>query len=216
MCGGRGERLHALTQHSPKPLLDVGGKPMMESIIEQLVEQGFRKLWLCVHYKADLIEQYFGNGERFGCKIKYTHEREPLGTGGALALLPKFNVPFIVHNADILTRVKYGHLMSFHAEQGCDATVCLALHQYQCEFGVADVEDHRLLRIREKPVENFMINAGIYVLDPKVFAKLPKGHFDMPEAVERFDSVAAYPIKDFWKDVGRFTDLEEAREEWVA
>ncbi len=215
MCGGRGERLHALTKHTPKPMLPVGDKPMIESIIEGFRDQGFKKFWLCVHYKADLIKDYFGNGEGLGVKIKYTEEREPLGTGGALRLLPKFDVPFIVCNADVLTRISYGELMTFHGQSNCKATVCLALHQYQVEFGVAEVEDGRLIRMKEKPIENFLINGGVYVIDPSALDDAPEGRFDMPELIDRLDSVAAYPIHDYWRDVGRFNDLERARAEWT-
>lgn len=216
MCGGRGERLHALTQHTPKPLLPVGGKPMVESIIEGFRDQGFKRFWLCVHYKAELIEKHFGNGERLGVKIKYTHEDRPLGTGGALRLLPKFDQPFIVCNADVLTRLSYGHLMSFHAQERCQATVCLALHQYQVEFGVADVEDNRLVRMHEKPINNYLINGGIYVLNPEALDHAPEGAFGMPELIERLDKVAAYPIQGFWVDCGRWEDYTKANGEWPA
>ena len=192
-------------------MLEVGDKPMLETMIEGFRDQGFKRIWLCVHYKADLIEEYFGHGEKHGVKIKYTHEKEPLGTGGALALLPKFEVPFIVCNADVMTKMSYGHLMSFHSEQNCQATICLALYQHQIDFGVADVEDHRLLEMREKPIENYLINGGIYVLEPSALDEIPKGAFDMPDLISRLDSVAAYPIHSQWIDVGRFADLERAR-----
>ena len=215
MCGGKGERLHALTRHTPKPMLPVGDKPMIESLIETFRDQGFRKFWLCVHYKAEMIEGYFGNGSRWGVKIGYTHEKEPLGTAGALRLLPKFNVPFIVQNADILTRISYGELMTHHGQSNAPATMCLALHQHQIEFGVADVEDGRLVRIREKPIENYYVNAGIYVLDPKALEQLPpEGPCDMPDLIGKLDPVSAYPIHDYWRDLGRFEDLERARQEW--
>lgn len=214
MAGGRGERLHALTQHTPKPLLPVGDKPMVESIIEGFRDQGFRRIWLCVHYKAELIERYFGDGARLGVKIRYTHEAEPLGTGGALRLLPRFEVPVIVSNADILTRVPYGQLMEFHARSNAQATVCLALHQHQVEFGVAEVEGERLVGIREKPIVNYHVNGGIYVLEPSAVEQAPEGAFDMPDLIGRLERVAAYPIHDYWRDVGRFNDLEKAQAEW--
>ena len=214
MAGGRGERLHALTQHTPKPMLQVGDKPMIESLIEGFRDQGFKRIWLCVHYKADLIEQYFGDGSKWGVKLKYTHERAPLGTGGALKLLPKFEVPCIVCNSDIITRVNYGHLMEFHARSNARVTMCLALHQYQVEFGVAEVEGDRITGFREKPIENFLINGGIYVLEPSVIDEAPNGHFDMPDLIGSLEHVAAYPIHDHWRDVGRWTDLAEANAEW--
>lgn len=210
MCGGRGERLHALTKTTPKPMLPVGDKPMIESIMEGFRDQGFRKFWLCVHYKADLIENHFGDGSRLGVKIRYTHEKEPLGTGGAIRLLPEFDVPFIVCNADVLTRISYGHLMTFHAQSGAKATICLALHQHQVEFGVADVDGDRLMGIQEKPIVNYHVNGGIYVLEPAALESAPEGRFDMPDLIGRLDHVAAYPIPGPWLDVGRFTDYAKA------
>lgn len=192
-------------------MLEVGDKPMIHSLIEDFRDQGFKRIWLCLHYKADLIRNYFGDGTKFGVKIQYTEEETPMGTGGALHLLPRFEVPFIACNADILTRIKYGELMSFHGASNCEATVCAALHQHQIEFGVLDIEDGRLTAMREKPIENYYVNGGIYVLDPKVFEMLPQGAFDMPDLVSSLDSVAAYPLHDQWIDLGRFADLERAR-----
>lgn len=212
MAGGRGERLHGLTQHTPKPMLPVGDKPMVQSLIEGFRDQGFKRIWLCVHYKAELIEEHFGDGSRFGVKIRYTHEPAPLGTGGALRLLPKFEVPFIVCNADVITRISYGELMEHHARSNAMATICCALYQKQIDFGVVDVgEDGMVTGLREKPIENIPINGGIYVLDPsvrKVFPKTPE--FDMTDLIERLDRVSAYPIHDFWMDVGRFADYNRA------
>lgn len=214
MAGGRGERLHGLTQHTPKPLLHVGDKPMVESIIEGFRDQGFKKIWLCIHYKAELIKDHFGDGSRLGVRVRYTEEEHPLGTGGALRLLPRFEIPFIVCNADVLTKVSYGHLMEHHARSNAEATMCLALHQHQIEFGVVDTEDGYVTGLREKPIENYAINGGIYVLEPDAIDHAPEGPFDMPDLISRLDRVAAYPIHDQWIDVGRFNDLQQARAEW--
>ena len=218
MAGGRGLRLHPLTEKSPKPLLHVGGKPILEQIIDGFAAQGFRKFWLCVNYKAELIEAHFGNGEGRNIKIKYIHESEPLGTGGALRLLPPFEVPFIVCNADVLTKVSYGHLMEHHARANAQATVCLALHQYQVPYGVAEfngADAESLIGISEKPVLSALVNAGIYVLEPKALEHAPEDAFDMPDLIGKLDRLAHYPIEGYWVDVGRFEDLARANGEWA-
>ena len=216
MAGGRGLRLHPLTEKHPKSLLKVGGKPILEQIIDGFAAQGFRRFWLCVNYKAELIEGYFGNGEARGLKIKYVHEDEPLGTGGALALLPRFEVPFIVCNADVLAHIEYGKLMEFHARANAQATICLALHQTQIPFGVAEFEDDQFTGLREKPIEEFLVNAGVYVLDPTALDSAPDGRFDMPDLIARLDRLAAYPVEGYWIDIGRWEDYGRANAEWPA
>lgn len=216
MAGGRGMRLRGLTEDHPKALVHVGGQPMIETIIQGFRDQGFKRFWLCLGYRAHMIQEYFGNGAKFGVKIKYIHEAEPLGTAGALRLLPDFDVPYIVSNCDVLVAptISYGHLMEAHARSGALATVCLALHQVQIEFGVATMEDGRLINIREKPIENFMVNAGIYVLEPDAVSRAPKGRFDMPELLDNLDSLGHYPIEGQWHDVGDFEDLARVNGTW--
>ena len=214
MAGGRGLRLHPLTDRHPKPLLKVGGKPILEQIIEGFAKQGFKRFWLCLNYKAELIEGYFGDGASRGVKIRYIHEEQPMGTGGALTLLPRFETPFIVSNADILARIPYGSLMEFHARSNADATVCLGLHQYQIPYGVAEIEGERVKAIQEKPIESFSVNAGVYVLEPRALDHAPSGPFDMPDLISKLENVAAYPIEGFWVDVGHFEALAAANQEW--
>jgi len=213
MAGGRGQRLHPLTDTRPKPLLNVGGKPILEQIIDGFASQGFKKFWISVGYKADLIEKHFGNGSNKGLKIRYIHEEQPLGTAGALNLLPVFGVPFIVCNADILAKVEYGRLMEHHARSNAQATVCLGLHQYQVPFGVAVFEDERLVAFREKPIENIQVNAGIYVLDPTALAHLPEGRSDMTDLLDKLE-LSAYPIEGYWTDVGHWESYARANAEW--
>ncbi len=213
MAGGRGQRLHPLTDTRPKPLLNVGGKPILEQIIDGFVKQGFKKFWISLGYKGDLIAAHFGNGASRGIKIKYMDEVQPLGTAGSLNLMPRPEVPFIVCNADILAKVEYGRLMEHHARSNAQATVCLGLHQYQVPYGVAVFEDERLVAFREKPIENIQVNAGIYVLDPTALALLPEGPSDMPDLLDKLE-LSAYPIEGYWTDVGHFESYARANAEW--
>lgn len=216
MSGGRGMRLAGLTKDRPKGLIEVGGMPMIETIMRGFAGQGFKRFWLCLGYRADMIQDYFGDGADLGVKINYIHETEPLGTGGALRLLPEFGVPYIVSNCDVLVEpvISYGHLMEAHARSGAKATVCLALHQQQIGFGVADMVDGYLVGIREKPIENFMVNAGIYVLEPDAVDMAPAGRFDMPELLDQFGALGHFAIQGQWLDIGSFEDLARANGSW--
>ena len=221
MAGGRGQRLHPLTEHTPKPMLQVGQKPMLETIIEGLVGQGFDDIILAVHYKADLISDHFGDGARFNAAIGYIYEKEPLGTAGALRLLPTdLEGSVIVVNADIITDLDYNDLMKFHNESGTLATICLALHQYQVPFGVAKVAGDKVYHIDEKPISNFQVNAGIYVIHPFLIDLIPREkRYDMPDlledalnkkAVDGAPTVSGYVLSGCWADVGTFEAYREA------
>jgi dTDP-glucose pyrophosphorylase len=220
MAGGLGTRLRPLTENTPKPLLNVGGKPLIETIVESFVAQGFRDIYLSVNYKAELFREHFGDGRRFGARIAYIDETEPRGTAGALALLPERpETPLIVMNGDLLTAVDYRSLLRFHMESQAAATMCVREYSVQVPYGVIEVEDNRLTRIVEKPTHSFFINAGIYALSPEALDLVPgEGFFDMPtlfgELVERGRTAAAFPIREYWLDIGRMEDLERARGEY--
>lgn len=215
MAGGRGLRLHPITEKTPKPLLKVGSRPLLEQIITRFRDQGFLDFILSVNYLADLIRDYFGNGDSLGVNISYVQEREPLGTGGALRIIPVecLTEHFVVSNADVLTDLNYNDLLKTHRRNGAEATVALALHQEQIRFGVADTDGQLLTRLREKPIENFMVNAGIYVISRNSLSKMPKGRFDMPDFLSRLCPVAVHPIEGAWHDVGTFESIVRASQE---
>lgn len=213
MAGGRGLRLHPLTLTQPKPLLRVGNKPILETIIDKFIAQGFLRFILCVNYKAELIQRYFGDGSEKGCTITYIHENEFLGTAGALRFYKPMNQPFIVHNADIIADIDFNDLMRAHKAHGQDATVALALYQHQIPYGTAVIQGDTVTEIREKPIESFLVNAGIYVLPPKAPMMLDKGPSDMPDLLNRL-TVGAYPIEGFWCDLGHFESLAVASINW--
>lgn len=213
MAGGRGLRLHPITEKTPKPLLKIGSKPILRSIVDGFVEQGFSDIWLAVRYKAELIMGYFGDGREIGASIRYLVEDEALGTAGALNLLPEDGGPTIVSNADVLTKINYRNLLDHHHASGCLATVCTALHQQQVHFGVVDSIDGLMTSIREKPIESWQVNAGIYVISDGAMGYAPfSGPLMMTDLLTSLPrgSVNVYPLENFWIDIGRFEDLGRA------
>lgn len=217
MAGGRGERLRPLTDSLPKPMIPVAGRPILERIILHLVGFGVRRIFLAVNYKAHMIEDHFGDGAAFGCAIEYVREDVPLGTGGALSLLPDAPAdPLLVLNGDLLTQFDVGSMLGFHGAGAYRATVGIHEYAHTIPFGVIDLDRDRVTRMREKPAEVWQANAGIYVLDPDLIARIPKAtYFPLPALVEEClahgEPVGGYRIEQDWIDVGRQPELERAR-----
>jgi|JI10StandDraft_1071094.scaffolds.fasta_scaffold14957_7 dTDP-glucose pyrophosphorylase len=220
MLGGQGTRLHPLTENTPKPMLDIGDKPLLETIVRTISGHGFRKFFFAVNYKADVIRNYFGNGEKFGVQIEYLLEKERLGTAGALSLLPgKPAGPMLVMNGDILTNSNFAHLVEFHRQNKAHATMCVREYQHQLPYGVVQNSGTRLESFVEKPNQSFFVNAGIYVIDPEALDFVPQGqYFDMPQLFDALAKAghesAVFPIREYWLDIGRHDDLERAREDY--
>jgi dTDP-glucose pyrophosphorylase len=220
MAGGLGERLGTLTRDRPKPMLNVGGRPLLETIIRNVVQQGFRNIFISVNYKAELIENHFGDGTAFGAIIQYVHETERLGTAGALGLLSSPpDLPVVVMNGDILTTINYGGLLDFHNGTPADATMAVREHRVHVPYGVVTTSEGYLQAIREKPTESWFVSAGIYVIGPAAFDHVERGvHIDMPTVLERIVAnkgrVAVYPIREYWLDIGRMEDFERAHAEF--
>lgn len=217
MAGGKGTRLHPHTESCPKPMLEVGGKPMLEHIIEKAREDGFRNFVISLHYLGHIIEEHFGDGSKYDVHIDYLREDEPLGTAGCLSLLPKPpELPFIVTNGDVLTDIHYNEFLNFHNRYEASATMAVRQHEIQNQFGVVRTRGVEIEGFEEKPVYRSHVNAGIYVLDPCVLKHLKhKQHCDMPTLFERIKQNAGrtivYPMHEPWLDVGRPEDLVYAR-----
>lgn len=217
MAGGQGTRLRPHTESCPKPMLPVGGKPMLEHIIERAKSQGFHHFVIAVHYLGQMIEDYFGDGSQWQVSIDYLHEETPLGTAGALKMLnPVPELPILVSNADVLTDIHYGELLDFHHYHAATATMAVRLHEWQHPFGVVRTKGFDLIGFEEKPVTRSHINAGIYVLEPSALDHLKQAEYcDMPTLFSRLHDGAArtivYPMHEPWLDVGREGDLEIAR-----
>ncbi len=220
MAGGMGSRLRPLTNDCPKPLLEVGNKPILETILENFIEYGFRHFYLSVNYKAVMVEDHFKDGSAWNVDIRYIHEDKAMGTAGPIGLLPeKVEHPLLVMNGDLLTKVNFQQLLDFHLEHQAQATMCVREYDFQVPYGVVRLEKHRLLQIEEKPVQRFFVNAGIYVLEPGALTHIPRGnHLDMTDLfakiiAEGFET-AAFPIREYWIDIGRLDDLERAKGEY--
>lgn len=221
MAGGMGKRLGHLTASCPKPMLKVGDKPILQTILESFVECGFFNFFFSVNYHADMIMNHFGDGSQWDVKIQYLLEETPLGTAGALRLLPeKPAEPMIVMNGDILTKINFEQLLEFHHDGKSMATMCIRDFQTQVPYGVVDVDQHKLVSIREKPVHHFFVSAGIYVLNPEVIEFIPTdGRLDMPElfriVIDAQAETAVFPIREYWIDIGRMDDFERANDDYA-
>lgn len=216
MAGGLGSRLRPLTNHTPKPMLPIGGKPILETVINRFRKHGFSKFVIALNYKGDIIRKYFGNGLTMGVDISYLEENQKLGTAGALGLLKKApNESFFVMNADILTLVDFESLMDFHILNGADATMCIREYGMEVPYGVVRLNKDTIVSIEEKPIRQFYVNAGIYVLTPETLSLIPPGlPLDMTglfeQAVEKGMNTLSFPIREFWMDIGKPEDYERA------
>jgi dTDP-glucose pyrophosphorylase len=220
MAGGLGTRLRPLTDDIPKPMLKVGNKPILETIIKNFASHGFVNITISLNYKGELIREYFKDGSDFGVNIDYLEETSRLGTAGALSLLQNIpNEPFFVMNADLLTDVNFSNLLDFHCFGNANATMCLREYEYQIPYGVVEIDGSNINSIIEKPTKKFFVNAGIYVLSSTVFEFIPKNEFfDMPTLfnilIEKQKKVLSFPIHEYWLDIGRMSDFEQAQSEY--
>jgi dTDP-glucose pyrophosphorylase len=220
MAGGLGTRLHPLTLGHPKPLLPVQGKPVLRIILENLKAYGFQRVYIAVHFQREMIEEHFGDGRDLGLQIEYLREEQPLGTAGALALLPSRPArPFVVMNGDLLTHVNMESLLDYHVRAGGRFTMCVRSYELQIPFGVLRIDGSRVVALEEKPAHGYFVNAGIYVLDPEILDMIPGlKPLDMTdligEALRRWGSVNGFPIHEYWLDVGQHDDYERARRDY--
>jgi dTDP-glucose pyrophosphorylase/predicted transcriptional regulator len=220
MAGGLGKRLAPLTEQCPKPMLQIGGRPILETILLSFIDYGFKQFYISVNHKADVITQHFGDGSCWGVRIEYIHEDKRLGTAGALSLLPtKPALPLIVMNADILTKVNFNHLLEFHRVEEAKATMCIREYEHQVPYGVIKLAGRQIIEIQEKPMQKFFVNAGIYVLDPDVLDLVPKDEYvDMTSLFERVVkenwTTAVFPLHEYWLDIGCHPDLSQAKDEF--
>jgi dTDP-glucose pyrophosphorylase len=221
MAGGLGTRLRPLTEDTPKPMLKVGSKPLLEIILDNLIKQGFHRFYISVNYLGEVIKDHLGDGSRLGVDIRYLDETKRLGTAGPLSLIAApLDKPLVVMNGDLLTKVDMRRLLAFHTEHDARATLAVRDYEFQVPYGVVRVEQNEVVAIDEKPVHSFFVNAGIYVLEPEVVGGIPKDtFFDMPTLFERLMAegrkTVAFPVREYWLDIGRMDDFTQANREFL-
>jgi len=222
MVGGLGTRLRPLTDNTPKPMLPVGGKPILQTIVEKFASYGFVNIIMCIGYKSETIQNFFGDGSKFGVKIEYVIEEKRMGTAGALSLLTekqKPKKPFFVMNGDLLTNINFEHLFDFHLKNKSKATMCVREYDFQVPYGVVNIDKGEIVAIDEKPVHKFFVSAGIYMLDETVLDSIPKDEFyDMPTLfellIENKEKVISFPLREYWLDIGRLEEYKKANDEY--
>ncbi|HNX94875.1 MAG TPA: nucleotidyltransferase family protein [Holophaga sp.] len=220
MAGGFGTRLKPLTDQIPKPMLPVGGRPVMEWIVEKLRHAGIRQMKVTTHFMPEKIMEHFGNGQSFGVEMEYVNEDRPLGTGGALGLIAQPNEPFLVINGDVLTEIDFQKMLDFHEEHEADMTVAINLHQVEVPFGVIDCTGPLITKLQEKPRMNLLVNAGIYLLQPTVYQFIPQDTpFNMTDLIQWLLNagrrVVGFPIREYWMDIGHHPDYAQAQKDFL-
>ncbi len=219
MAGGLGSRLSPLTETCPKPLLKVGHRPVLETIIENFREHGFYRFLISVNFQSEMIENYFQDGRQWGASIEYLREKEALGTAGGLSLLNEpVEQPLIVMNGDLLTKLNFRRLLEFHEHHDALITMCVREYDFQVPYGVVKLDGSYASTLEEKPVHRFFVNAGVYVISPEILTSIPKNQFynmtDVISPLLEQKKVASFPIHEYWIDIGEIEDFQQADGEY--
>lgn len=221
MAGGKGTRLHPLTENIPKPMVEIGGLPLLERQVYRLVEAGIRLVYISVNYLSNIIEDHFLDGERFGVTIKYLREKDKLGTAGALSLIAeKLDSPLLVMNGDVFTTSDFVNLGHYHLDQQADLSVSAIQYNVEIPYGVIRSDKSRIIGLEEKPSQRFLCNAGIYVLSPHLLSMIPSDtFFNMTDLIEEClvigKRVVVFPVYEYWSDIGTYADLERVRKDFI-
>ncbi|MBI4064632.1 MAG: nucleotidyltransferase family protein [Elusimicrobia bacterium] len=217
MAGGYGARLRPLTEDLPKPMLPIDGRPLMEITVNRLRESSVKQIHVITHYKSNKIKEYFRDGSSFGVEMNYLHEEDPRGTAGSLSLMADSKDPLLVINGDIVTTLNFKAMLFYHQKQEADMTVAVTPYLLQVPFGVIKSDEtSQVISVQEKPEMRFLVNAGIYLVEPSVCANIPNGRrFDMTDLIEHLmregRRVVSFPIHEYWTDVGQFADYERVQ-----
>lgn len=216
MAGGFGTRLRPLTDDMPKPMLPIGERPLMEHLVSQLRESGVRKVDVTTHFQPEKIQDHFGDGSAFGVELRYVSEDKPLGTAGALGLLSSRDKPMIVINGDIFTKIDFNAMYGFHKEHDAELTVAVRQYEINVPYGVLECDGELVTSLKEKPSYSFLVNAGIYLLEPSTFELIPVGErFDMTDLIEALVAagrrVVSFPLVEYWIDIGQHDDYARAQ-----
>jgi NDP-sugar pyrophosphorylase family protein len=218
MAGGLGRRLLPLTENNPKPMIEIGGTPILELIIGKCIKNGFHKFFISVNYKAEMIKSYFKDGSKWGAEIEYIHEEDLMGTAGSISLLPQRpSKTFLVMNCDLVTNINLVNMLHFHLQSKAKGTMGVCEYKIEVPYGVVEIQGDKISCINEKPTQRFLINGGIYVFEPEVLDLFNENtSLDMPELFEKMIaqnwSTVVFPIREYWIDVGQISDLEKAKD----
>jgi NDP-sugar pyrophosphorylase family protein len=218
LAGGLGTRLRPFTQIIPKPLLPIGEKSVLEIQIEHLKQHGFNEIYLATNYKSDYIENFFGNGSKYGVSLKISKEEEPLGTAGPITLLKDvLTEPFLMMNGDILTLMTFKDFYDFSLNNNADLNITIKEYMTPFQFGNIEFDGDFVTRIKEKPLLKMHVLAGIYIIKPSIFRLIPdNAYFGMDHLIQKMLNenipVAKYHIYDYWLDIGQVDDFEKAQE----
>ncbi|OKY24700.1 nucleotidyltransferase family protein [Thalassotalea sp. PP2-459] len=220
MAGGFGTRLKPLTDNCPKPLLKLGDKPILETILNSFIASGFHQFYISTHYMPEAIKNHFGDGSKWGVKIHYVHEQAPLGTGGSLGLLPENlpNLPIIMMNGDVLTKIDFEQLLNYHNQYDPICTMCVREEEYKIPYGVVEAEGSKIISLVEKPTHKYFINAGVYVVSRAMINAVNKNQrVDMTDLIENYiankEFVAMFPVHEYWLDIGKMVDFYQAQKD---
>jgi dTDP-glucose pyrophosphorylase len=220
MVGGLGERLGSLTKNTPKPMLKVGNKSILETIVESFKGYGYTNIVMCLNYKSEIIQDYFGDGSEFGVNIEYILEKKRMGTAGALSLLKdNSKEPFFVMNGDLLTNVNFEKIHEFYLSNNAQALMCVREYESQVPYGVINIKNTKIVSVVEKPTQKFFVNAGIYMLSPEVLKHIPKNEFYnmttlFEKLIDKDENTISFPLDGYWLDIGRFEEYKKANEEY--
>lgn len=217
MAGGKGERLMPLTSDLPKPMLHVGDKPLLEIIVNQLKKSGIGQVYVTTHHHHEAIKQHFGDGSGFGVDLQYVSEDRPLGTAGAVALVKHSKETLLVMNGDVLTKVNFNSMLDFHREHRADLSVAVRSYAFDVPYGVIECDDLTVTGVREKPRYNFLVNAGIYLVESAMLKYIPKNiTFHMTDLITRLleeeKRVISFPVHESWLDIGNHQEYQRAQE----
>ena len=222
LAGGFGTRLRPLTDNCPKPLLKLGGKPILETIVESFISFGFHQFYISTHYMPDTIKEYFGDGSQWGVDIHYVHENEPLGTGGSLGLLPDTlpDLPILMMNGDLLTKIDFVQLLKYHETYQPVCTMCVREDEYKVPYGVVEADGMKITSLVEKPTHKYFINAGVYVVSRKMVSAVTSNtRIDMTELIEQrlknSEFISMFPVHEYWLDIGQKVDYYQAQKDVI-
>ena len=212
MAGGKGERLMPLTRNCPKPMLELHGKPILESILMQCIDVGLSEFYISVNFLKERIMEYFQDGSKWNVKINYIIEDKPYGTCGCLSLLNHdLQDDMLVINGDIITKLEVDRLLRFHKRSCTAMTVCSRNYQFDIQYAVMSTKGHHLTSLDEKPSYNYQVNAGVYVLSKEIIKKIPSNYFNMTDLIDSLliqnKDISVFPIHEDWLDVGNHADF---------